>query len=79
VAFSPSKKADVCDKCGGTLYQRDDDRKETIEARLKVYETQTMPLISYYRERGLLRDVNGVGSVDEIRSRVVAALGDLVK
>jgi adenylate kinase len=61
------------------LYQRDDDRKETIEARLKVYETQTMPLISYYRERGLLRDVNGVGSVDEIRSRVVAALGDLVK
>lgn len=79
VVFSPSKKADVCDKCGGTLYQRDDDRKETIEARLKVYETQTMPLISYYRERGLLRDVNGVGSVDEIRSRVVAALGDLVK
>jgi adenylate kinase len=79
VVFGPSKKDGVCDKCGGQLYQRDDDRQATIEARLKVYETQTTPLISYYRERGLLRDVNGVGSIDEIRSRVVAALGDLVK
>ena len=78
-AFGPSKKAGVCDKCGGDLRQRDDDREETIAARLKVYQNQTAPLVDYYREKGLLREIDGVGSVDEIRGRVNAALGDLVR
>ena len=78
-AFGPSKKAGVCDKCGGDLRQRDDDREETIAARLKVYESQTAPLVDYYRKQGLLREIDGVGSVEEIRGRVLAALGDLVQ
>jgi adenylate kinase len=79
VVFGPPKKSGVCDKCGGDLYQREDDREETIAARLKVYEDQTAPLIEYYREQGLLREIDGVGSVDEIRRRVIEALGELVQ
>lgn len=79
VVFGPSKNAGVCDKCGGELYQRDDDREATIEERLRVYENQTAPLVDYYRQRGLLRDIDGVGSVEQIRSRVVEALGELAK
>jgi adenylate kinase len=79
VVFGPPKNAGVCDKCGGALYQREDDREETIAARLKVYEDQTAPLIEYYREQGLLREIDGVGSVEEIRRRVIEALGELVQ
>jgi adenylate kinase len=77
VTFSPPKKAGICDRCGGELYQRDDDREETIAHRLKVYDDQTAPLLDYYRGQGLLREIDGVGAVDEIRARVMAALGDL--
>jgi adenylate kinase len=77
VTFSPPKKAGICDRCGGELYQRDDDREETIAHRLKVYDDQTAPLLDYYRGQGLLREIDGVGAVDEIRARVTAALGDL--
>jgi adenylate kinase len=79
IVFGPPKQAGLCDKCGGTLLQRDDDREETIAARLKVYESQTAPLADYYRRQGLLREINGAGSVEEIRSRVNAALGDLLR
>jgi adenylate kinase len=77
LAFDPPKAAAVCDRCGGELVQRDDDREETIMARLKVYDTQTSPLVNYYRERNLLRSVDGVGTVDDIRNRVIQALGDV--
>jgi adenylate kinase len=76
LTLDPPDKEGVCDRCGGELYQRDDDREETITARLKVYETQTAPLMNYYRERALLRDIDGVGKVDEIRSRVIKVLED---
>ena len=76
LTLGPPSKEGVCDRCGGELYQRDDDREETITARLKVYEAQTAPLVNYYRERGMLREIDGVGKVDEIRSRVLQALGD---
>jgi adenylate kinase len=78
VVFSPPKKEGVCDRCGGELYQRQDDKEETVAHRLKVYEQQTAPLVDYYRRRGLLREIDGVGAIDEIRSRVTAALGDVV-
>ena len=78
VVFSPPKKEGVCDRCGGELYQRQDDKEETVAPRLKVYEQQTAPLVDYYRRRDLLREIDGVGAVDEIRSRVMAALGDVV-
>lgn len=75
VAFDPAKREAVCDRCGGALYQREDDREETIKARLDVYDTQTAPLENYYREQSLLRSVDGVGSVDDIHNRVIKALG----
>jgi adenylate kinase len=78
MVFNPPKKAGVCDRCGGELYQRQDDEEETVVNRLKVYEKQTAPLVNYYRERNLLREIDGVGAVDEIRGRVLSALGDVV-
>lgn len=74
--FDAPRTPGVCDKCGGELFQRDDDREATIMKRLEVYETQTAPLASYYAQQGLLREVDGVGKIDEIRSRVYSALGD---
>ena len=68
--FSPSDKEGVCDKCQGELYQRDDDNEATVRNRLKVYEEQTSPLISFYKEKSLLREVDGSGSIDDIYSRL---------
>ena len=79
VAFNAPKRSGVCDGCGGELYQRDDDKEQTIAHRLQVYETQTAPLVNYYRERGLLREIDGVGGIDQIRARMIGALGDLVR
>ena len=75
--FDPPKAPGVCDRCQGELYQRDDDREETIRARLAVYDKQTAPLVNYYRERNLLRSIDGVGTVGEINQRVTQALGDV--
>ncbi len=74
VKFNPPKQEGVCDKCGGELYQRDDDREETIRARLKVYHDQTAPLVEFYTKEGLLRRIDGVGSVDEIYGRILGVL-----
>lgn len=75
VEFSPPKAADVCDRCGAGLIQRSDDKRETIEARLKVYDDQTAPLIQYYRGRGLLVDLEGAGPVDVVLRRLQQILG----
>jgi len=75
IYFSPSKKEGVCDKCNGALFQRDDDKEETIKKRLDVYDTQTAPLISYYSKKGIMKTVMGVGSIDDIFKKVVAILG----
>jgi adenylate kinase len=72
--FGPPKKQGVCDKCGGELYTRDDDKEETIKARFKVYKDSTFPLIDYYKAKKLLRDIEGLGSIDEIYSRIKGAL-----
>ncbi len=74
VAFSPPKRDGVCDKCGGELYQRDDDQAEAIRARLKTYADQTRPLIDYYEQRGLLRPVDGVGSPDVVFGNICKTL-----
>jgi adenylate kinase len=75
VMFDPPKKEGVCDKCGGELYQRDDDNVQTVTSRLKVYKDQTEPLIAYYEKQGKLRRINGLGSIDEIFNRIVTVLG----
>jgi adenylate kinase len=79
VIFDPPKAAGVCDRCGGELYQREDDREETIAHRLQVYDKQTAPLVDYYRQRGLLKPIDGIGDIEQIRARVIEALGDLAK
>ncbi len=74
VKFEPPKKQGVCDKCGGELYQRDDDNEETIKNRLKVYHDQTSPLKDYYKKKGVVSDIPGQGEIDEITRAVVKAL-----
>ena len=74
VQFNRPAKEGVCDKCGGELYQRDDDREEAIRQRLETYENQTQPLIDYYRQRGLLRPVEGRGDVEAVYDRIRSAL-----
>ncbi len=74
VHFSPSKQEGVCDKCSGELYQRNDDKEETINNRLDVYEKATAPLIDYYGKKGILKSVSGVGSIDDIFNKVCAIL-----
>ena len=75
VMFDPPKQGGVCDKCGGELYQRDDDNEATVGSRLEVYASQTQPLIDYYQNKGLLRPIDGLGKITEIFDRVVAVLG----
>jgi adenylate kinase len=72
--YTPPKKAGVCDKCGASLYQRDDDKEETIRQRLATYHKQTAPLIDYYGKEGSLKKAAGTGSIQDITGRIVAAL-----
>lgn len=65
----------MCPNCGGEMYQRDDDKPETIQNRLDVYETATSPLVEYYRGQGLLKSVDGARSIDEVYADVKEALG----
>ncbi len=74
VHFTPPSKEGSCDKCGGELYQRDDDREETIKKRLDVYKAQTEPLIAYYQKKGILKSVEGVGEINEIFERICSLL-----
>ena len=72
--FVPPKIEGICDECGGELMQRSDDRKKTVESRLIVYEEQTSPLIEYYREKNLLAELDGSGSVGSVQGRLIALL-----
>lgn len=71
---SPPKVPGRCDKCGGELYQRPDDKVETIKERLKVFFAQTAPLIDYYKEAGRLLEVDGTGGADQVGERIIAGL-----
>ncbi len=75
IKFNPPAHAGICDRCGGELYQRDDDREETVRKRLEVYRAQTLPLVAYYRAQGVLQEVDGLGGLDEVTARLLAALG----
>ena len=69
-------KGDTCEKCGGKLIQRDDDKAETVLSRLSVYHAQTAPLIDYYEAKGLLRRVDGAQPMDDCFSAILSALGE---
>jgi len=74
VLFDPPSRPETCDECGGDLFQRDDDREETIRHRIDVYQQQTAPLISFYADEGILLGIDATGPVDEITDRSLSAL-----
>jgi len=74
VTFDPPRQAGVCDACGGDLFQRDDDREETIRKRLQVYEDQTAPLISYYRQAGVLMELDGMQPIPQVQEQMLSLL-----
>lgn len=76
VVFNPTKIDGVCDTCGGELVLRDDDKPETVAKRLNVYHNQTKPLIDYYAELHVLREVDGTKDVSEVFADIVAILKD---
>lgn len=76
LASSPSTSAGRCDRCGGGLYQREDDSEATVQRRLEVYAAQTAPLLDYYRSRGLLFSVAGEGSPETIGRAVLRAVAN---
>lgn len=77
VHANPPTEEGVCDACGGELYQRDDDQEEVIRTRLASYVEDTEPLEQFYAERGLLRDVEAVGDIDDVTDRTLAVLADI--
>lgn len=79
VTFKPSKVKDVCDKCGGELYQRDDDKVETVKKRLVVYAAQTKPLIDYYKNSNLYIEIDGKQGMEDVFKAIVDSLEKSVK
>lgn len=75
VYFNPPKVEGVCDKCGGELYQRDDDSEETVRNRLEVYRRQTEPLIDYYDRAGVVARIDGAREPEEVYEDIQAVLG----
>jgi adenylate kinase len=67
---APPRQPGICDRCGGELYQREDDSEATVRHRLQVYERQTAPLLDYYRQRNLLATIAGEGGIAEIRGEI---------
>jgi len=77
--FNPPQKAGICDVDGSELYQRDDDKSETVKNRIKVYEAQTAPLIEYYKKSGLLAEVDGTQSIEIVSETMMSAINKVVK
>ncbi len=75
VSFNPSRVEGVCDKCGGSLYQRDDDSEATVKNRLAAYHAQTEPLIAYYKQQGVYKGIDGLQAIDKVYADVKASLG----
>jgi adenylate kinase len=77
--FDPPSRKDRCDDCDGELFQRDDDREQTIRHRLDVYAQQTQPLIAFYADEGTLLGIDATGPVEEITDRALAALRRFIR
>ncbi len=74
VEYDPTKVDGVCDRCGGELFQRDDDKPETVRHRLDVYAEQTSPLVEFYAGRSQLVGIDAIGAVEDVTERAIAAL-----
>jgi len=79
ITDSPPRVAGVCDKCGGELYQRPDDREESVRKRLEVFFAETAPLVDYYAGKGKLLEIEGKGRVADVAGRIKQALGEKSK
>lgn len=75
VTFNPSKEEGVCDVCGGPLYQRSDDTKETVTNRIEVYEKETAPLVAYYEAADKLVSIDGLQDIDKVFEDIQKILG----
>ena len=75
MVYAPTEKEGICDKCGGGLILRDDDKPETVKKRLGVYHDQTQPLIDYYTEAGILKEVDGTIDINDVFAEIVKILG----
>ena len=73
--YNPPKEKGICDEDGSVLYQRDDQKEETVKERIKVYKESTKPLINHYKSRGLLREINGDQSIDKVHKDIMKAIG----
>jgi len=78
VSFEPPRQPNLCDKCGGDLYQREDDSEQTVQHRLYVYNANTKPLLEFYSRAGILSQIDGVGAPAEVEKRIIAALDGLL-
>ena len=75
LVYAPTKKEGICDACGGELILRDDDKPETVQKRLGVYHEQTQPLIDYYKNQGILREVDGAVDMEDVFKEILNILG----
>ena len=76
--FNPTKHEGICDVCGGTEFiRREDDRAEAVHKRMQVYRSQTAPILPYYRERGILKSVDGMAEIDEVARQIDGVLAGL--
>ena len=75
LVYAPTKKEGICDVCGGELILRDDDKPETVQKRLGVYHEQTQPLIDYYKNQGILREVDGSVDMEDVFKEILNILG----
>lgn len=75
VRFDPPAQDDVCSRCGGKLYLREDDQEATIRKRLEVYAEQTAPLIAYYQQADLVRTVDGMQGISQVQAQILVAIG----
>uniref|UniRef100_A0A7J2TJK1 Adenylate kinase n=1 Tax=Archaeoglobus fulgidus TaxID=2234 RepID=A0A7J2TJK1_ARCFL len=75
--YNPPKKEGICDKCGGELYQREDDKEETVRERYRVYKKNTEPLIEYYRKKGILFDVDGTKDIESVKKEILGILENI--
>ncbi len=74
VMFNPPEKAGICNTCGGEIYQRSDDNEESVGTRLRAYEEKTQPLIDYYKDKGILLDINGDQDIKKVLEDILKAL-----
>ena len=75
LVYAPTKKEGICDVCGGELILRDDDKPETVQKRRGVYHEQTQPLIDYYKNQGILREVDGSVDMEDVFKEILNILG----